>query len=96
MRQIAHTTDVMRAHLIMHCMLASHADSGLLELRHRGVLRPLSHEADALARCRACLPSGVQQQRLHLQQHVSIMSVLCSHGTHCSQSTGEYCRGQSL
>ena len=65
----------------MHCWMAACADSGLLELRHRGVLCLLSHEANALACCRACLPSGVQQQRLHLQQHVSIKSVPCPQGT---------------
>ena len=81
-------TAVMRAHLTMHCRMAACADSGLLEPGHCGVLRLLSHEANALARCRACLPSGVQQQRLHLQQHVPIMSVLCSHEPHCSESTG--------
>ena len=75
-------TAVMRAHLTMHCRMAACADSGLLELRHCEMLRLLSHEPDALARCRACLPSGVQQQRLHLQQHVSCMSVLRSHRTH--------------
>lgn len=80
----------------MHSRMAACTDRGLLKLGHRGVLRLLSHEANALARCRASLPSRVQQQRLHLQQHVSITSVPCSQGMHCSESTGEHRRVQLL